>query len=358
MNDLPRPALMSSRLGRRAMLGGAAGLALTPTLEKGMGTFPAAAATLKLSGDTAPLPPNAVGPPIPKKGYLVDELGKDLFWVTDGIYQMMFMVTQDGVVAVDAPPTLGNNILRAVREVTHQKVRHAVYSHAHADHVSAMSLYEDATFYSHVDVMHLLRRTGDANRPVPKKKDTFQRKHTLDVGGQRLELEYRGPNHAPGNLFIYAPEQHVLMLVDVIFPGWVPFAYLAVSADVPGWVSAHEKALDYPFRTLVGGHLTRLGTRHDVQVQQEYISELQSTAALELTNVDFNQIFASTDPANPWAIFSEYLDAVATRTAERMEPRWISRLGGVDVFTHANAWAMAESLRIDRGMLEPFGIHP
>lgn len=75
----------------------------------------------------------------------------------------------------------------------------------------------------------------------------------------------------------------MLMLVDVIFPGWVPLAYLAVSADIPGWVTAHDKAL-YPFETLVGGHLTRLGTGADVEVQQEYIQDLRTETTVGLSD--------------------------------------------------------------------------
>ena len=33
------------------------------------------------------------------------------------------------------------------------------------------------------------------------------------------------------------------MLVDVIFPGWVPFSNLALSAFVPGFITVHEQAL-------------------------------------------------------------------------------------------------------------------
>jgi hypothetical protein len=51
------------------------------------------------------------------------------------------------------------------------------------------------------------------------------------------------------------------MLVDVVFPGWVPFAYLGLAEDVFGYVQAHDIALNYNFDTFVGGHLTRLGTR-------------------------------------------------------------------------------------------------
>jgi len=45
-------------------------------------------------------------------------------------------------------------------------------------------------------------------------------------------LAYYDNNHTDGNVFIYAPKQKVLMLVDVIFPGWVPFPYLAIAKDV------------------------------------------------------------------------------------------------------------------------------
>lgn len=343
----------STGLSRRRLIG-ATGVAMTPALLGVPRMSPAAAIGLKT--DTAPVPPNAVGPAIPPKGYLVQELGEDLYSITDGVYQMMFLVTKDGVVAVDAPPTLGNNILRAIKDVTRQPVRHAVYSHAHADHVGAMTLFDEATFYSHVDVMHVLRQAGDKNRPVPKKKNTFEKKMALNVGGERLNLEYKGPNHAPGNLFVYAPKQRVLMLVDVIFPGWVPFAYLAVSHDIPGWITAHEKALDFPFKTYVGGHLTRLGTRDDVRVQQEYITDLRKRTEYELSNVDFEQIYATNDASNPWAIFDAYLDAVATQASDYLEPRWVTRLGGADVFLKSHVFTMAEALRLDYGKLGPFGI--
>ena len=54
---------------------------------------------------TTQLPEAAKGPPIPAKGYLVQQIKDGLYWLTDGAYQTMFMVTDKGVVAVDAPPT-------------------------------------------------------------------------------------------------------------------------------------------------------------------------------------------------------------------------------------------------------------
>ena len=61
------------------------------------------------------------------------------------------------------------------------------------------------------------------------------------------------------------------MLVDIIYPGWMPYKNLGVSVDIPGLVAAHRHALSYPFETLVAGHVTRPGTRTDVEVQFELL---------------------------------------------------------------------------------------
>lgn len=53
------------------------------------------------------VPENARGPAIPKdKGYLIQDLGDNLYFLTNGAYNTMFMVTDEGVIAVDAPQQL------------------------------------------------------------------------------------------------------------------------------------------------------------------------------------------------------------------------------------------------------------
>src|ERR1700733_12990219 len=269
---------------------------------------------------------------------------------------MIFLDTAEGVVAVDAPPTIGNNILRAIASVTRSPVTHAIYSHHHADHTGAMVLYEGARFYAHKDVADLLKQTGDPNRPLPDV--TFERHLNVHAGEDVLALAYHGPNHSPGNIFINLPAQRVLMLVDVVFPGWVPFAYLAESQNIPGWLEAPAQALRYPFHTFIGGHLTRLGTRDAVPTQEEYVADLKAAAADAIDPFNVETVSASVDDTNPWAIFRGYLDGVAAQAAGAVVPRWIDKLGGADIYTQANAYQLVESLRIDYGHLGPFGVHP
>ena len=339
-------------LTRRSLMAAAGLTAAAVPAAALLGQPSAAAATAA----TAPVPPPAKGPAIPKSGYLVAEIAERTYWLTDGLYQMFFLVTTEGVVAVDAPPTIGRNILRAVASVTKSPVTHAVYSHHHADHVGAMVLYDGARRYAQREVAGLLRQVRDPNRPLPDV--TFDDRLTVTAGADRIELAYHGPNHSPGNIFTYLPAQRVLMLVDVVFPGWVPFAYLAESQNIPGWLEAPAQALAYPFHTFIGGHLTRLGTRDDVTIQQQYVAELKAAAANSIDTFNIETVYASVDDTNPWAIFRGYLDGAAAQAAGAVVPRWIDKLGGADVYTQANAYELVESLRIDYGHLGPFGIHP
>lgn len=128
----------------------------------------------------------------------------------------------DGVVLVDAPPTLGHNLLRAIQEVTRangrpSEVTHLVYSHSHADHIGAACIFgKNVVRVGHTETNRLLRIDADPNRPAPTV--TFDDHYVLQVGGERLKLAYHGPNHSPDNIFVYAPDYATLMVVDVFFP--------------------------------------------------------------------------------------------------------------------------------------------
>ncbi len=49
---------------------------------------------------------------------------------------------------------------------------------------------------------------------------------------------------------------------------------MALADDVFGHIKAYDIALNYDYDTFVCGHITRLGTRDDVQVQREFITDL------------------------------------------------------------------------------------
>lgn len=308
------------------------------------------------------LPSAAEGPAIPAKGYLVEEIKDDLYWVTDGTYNAMFLVGQDGVAAVDVPPTIGDNYLKAIEEVTDKPVKYVIYSHSHLDHIGAAQIFQNATFIAQENTARELQLAHDtagngslASQLPPVPTVTFKDNYTLTLdsaGSHLLQLDYHGNNHVAGNTFVYAPGQKVLMLVDIVFPGWVPFMELAIAKDVAGFVQAHDAALSYDFETYVGGHLTRLGTRQDVETQKEFVTDLIRAAADANASVSFADIAREVDPTkDTWAFYGAYVDAVNKKCAEDMLSKWSGVLGGAEAFMPSHCWAMSEAMRVDPAVM-------
>ncbi|MFD1277795.1 hypothetical protein ACFQ51_55150 [Streptomyces kaempferi] len=68
--------------------------------------------------DFDPIPTTSASPTPNTDGYHVGRIDGNLYWVTDSYYQAMFLTTTRGVVLVDAPPTIGHNLLRAIDDIT------------------------------------------------------------------------------------------------------------------------------------------------------------------------------------------------------------------------------------------------
>ena len=299
----------------------------------------------------AAVPEAARGPVInQEKGFIVEELGDGLFVVNDGVYQMMFLTTGKGVIAVDAPPNTGAKILAAISSVTDEPITHVIYSHTHKDHIGAAGIYpKNAVVIAHKDTAEYLAAKNDPDRPVPTR--TFTDSMTLEVGNQTLKLDYHGLNHSPGNISIYAPKQKVLMMIDIVFPGWSPFPDLALADSVDGFLKAHDVILGYKFDHYIGGHLTRYGTRADVETQKRYFSDIVKAAGKANAAMDPGAASAQAvergGQGNPWAFIKILFDNVAQQCADEVEEKWMGRLGGVDIFTFDHCWKIAEHQRID-----------
>ncbi len=82
----------------------------------------------------APVPPAAVGLPVPEKGYILEEIRDGVHWVSNGGHQSLIVTTGEGVILVDAPLNIGENLLKDVAEVSRKPIKYFIYSHLHRDH--------------------------------------------------------------------------------------------------------------------------------------------------------------------------------------------------------------------------------
>jgi len=293
------------------------------------------------------VPETSKGPAIdPAKGYRIQDLGQGLYMVTDNSYQSMFLVYNKGVVVVDAPPSYSQYIPKAIAEVTDKPITHIIYSHSHYDHIGGTKgLGGHPIIIAQEETKRLLLRANDPDRPIPT--ITFKDKYTLKVGGKVLELSYHGVAHEPGNIFIYAPAQRTLMVVDIVFPGWMPWRRFALAQDIPGYFNQVQEIYKMDWDTLVSGHVERTGTHADVAVQLEFMNDLKDAARRALKSTKLGVQLDPADRDNPWAMAGNYIDRVVIQCVNELTPKWSTRLAAYDVYIWDQCYAMEQSLRID-----------
>ena len=302
--------------------------------------------------DYAPIPRSALGPALNEHGYYVGRVERNLYWLTDGTYQSAFVTTSDGVVLLDAPPTIGHNIQRAVDEIAadngvSNKVTHLIYSHHHADHAGASSIFDNnVARIGHEETRNLLLRDNDPARPAPE--ETFQEKRTLEIGGERIDLVWHGSNHSPDNIFIHLPDHETLMLVDIVNPGWAPIYQSNLTEDVQGYIKAPDTALSYSWKHFIGGHMGRLGTREDIALHQQYMADIAENSRKALDSVDPTPYFVKYGQ-NTWAAVRGYLDAVTAAAAVPVIEKYTGTLAAADVFTASTTFHVMQSIRLDLG---------
>lgn len=293
------------------------------------------------------VPDTAKGPPVDSaKGYRLQDLGDGLYMITDNINQSMLLVYDKGVVVVDAPQTYAAKIPAAIAELGNKPITHVIYSHAHKDHIGGTkALGGHPIIIAHEETARLLKRDADPDRPVPTV--TFKDKYTLKVGGKVLELSYHGPGHLPGNIFISAPKQKVLMVVDVVFPGWMPWRRFAIAQDVLGSIAQVDEIGRMDWTTLVAGHVERTGTHADVATQAEFYRDLKDEAARGLASTKTGEGMDPADTKNAWAVFDNYIDRVVVQCVNALTPKWQPRLAAYDVFIWDQCYSMEQTLRIE-----------
>jgi glyoxylase-like metal-dependent hydrolase (beta-lactamase superfamily II) len=321
----------------------------------GFATSPLAFALLLLTaaqaGDTLPLPDYKPVPPAvkarilsvdPNKGYLVKQLKPDVYLITDGGYQSLFVTSGTGVILLDAPPSFGDKIVRAVAEATKEPIVELVYSHSHLDHISGavdvLKQVPGLKILAEEGVAEFLRKKRDARRPLPTQ--TFKRQYTLRRGSASIEMKLGHWHSNEGDLYIYIPTQKTLMAIDTLPPGYAQFQDFDLTADFHEYLQMFDQVLAYDFDVLVGGHLGFPGNRNDVQVAKDYTMDVYKTVKRIHDSTDqmktISQAAAKYGWDNKMALFRTVLDGVVDQCAKEIESRWSDRLASVDVYASSH----------------------
>jgi glyoxylase-like metal-dependent hydrolase (beta-lactamase superfamily II) len=283
---------------------------------------------------------STLGAPAPLITKRISERG---WFIGDGGYNNLAIVGDRGVVLCDAPPSYGLRLMPAIRSITPLPVTHLIYSHEHVDHIAgAGALDPRPEIIASAATATLLERRNDPARPPPTRIAADGEKLVLD--GAEIEIRVGPPSHSIDTNFILAPNEKVLMAVDLVYPGWMPYKNLGVAIDLPGVVTAHDMILGLSFEVLVAGHVDRAGTREDVAISLELYRDLAASAKRCYEALSFPQYLASSGSSlTSWEQHQNYETELVRRMVADVRPRWIDRLKGVDTYLADNCWAMLET---------------
>jgi glyoxylase-like metal-dependent hydrolase (beta-lactamase superfamily II) len=195
----------------------------------------------------------------------------------------MFIVTGAGVILVDPIGQVNRGtpalIKAAIRALTAEPVRYAVYSHSAFDHSTGGAVFADtARFVGHRNAVSPIKAANDPTTPAPD--ITFDAKTSLELGGRRVDLYPADLSPTDDYIVVHDPTSRLVMFVDLVQPRNVPFRTLLGHPDRIGarlrWI---EEELD--FDVIISGHATpqMSGTKQDVVEQRRYYEDLEAAIA-------------------------------------------------------------------------------
>lgn len=276
----------------------------------------------------------------PATGLAVQEAKPGLFYVTDGIYQSAFLVTQAGVVVFDTPRTFAERLPAAIAQsAPGKKISTLIYSHDHADHIGGSGVFKDMPGLAVITserVAESLRGVGSSNVILPTR--TFKNRLDLSVGDKKIQLTTASFHSENEDVIAYIPDLKFLVAVDTITPGEVPFMNFGATSDFGRYLGLFDTLLAYDFDTVMSGHISVLGTRQDVIDTRDYAYDVRDTARREMAAMfqQFEQASAATSHANGNLAYRMAIEKMRGVCAAQIVDRWSSRLSVVDIFADSH----------------------
>lgn len=262
-----------------------------------------------------------------------------------------FVVTSEGVVVFDAlaTPPLAEAMVRAIGKVTAARIQRVIVSHYHADHVYGLQVFralgaqiwarEQGQAYLASDLARerLAQRRRDlspwvdestrlvgADRWIRLPPDGMER---FEFGDTRFELVSGGNSHAPGDLMLHVPSEHVLFAGDLFFTGRLPFV---VDGNTRDWLESLARIESANAHVVIPGHgRASVDVSHDLQTTRGYLEFLRTTMGRAVDDlIPFDEAYASADwssfralpafdQANRRNAYSVYLEMQAEALAPR-----------------------------------------
>ena len=132
-------------------------------------------------------------------------------------YSSMVVVGEDGILVTDPSFTPRAEELKAeIAKITDKPVTHVALSHEHFDHIGGTEVFDGAEIIMQENGLDILKLSP--LMPMPTVTTSFDDTHTVDLGGQTVELHHLAVADGVATTVARVTDSNVVFSVDMYLP--------------------------------------------------------------------------------------------------------------------------------------------
>lgn len=199
-----------------------------------------------------------------------------------GEYYSMFIVTTDGVIAIESVDSKhANGMVEAIKKVTNQPIKYLLHSHNHWDHASGGQVFKDAgaKTIAHVEAYEWMKANTGRDMAIPDESWAGNRKD-ITLGETTIELHFLGMNHGLGMTVFLIPDQKVAYIADLVTPNRVLMSVVP-DFNIREWERSIREVLEMDFEKAVYSHnessdALNGGGKQDARDNLQFIKDIRA----------------------------------------------------------------------------------
>jgi len=247
----------------------------------------------------------------------VAKIDKNVYsYSLDGEYFSMFIVTTDGVIAIESINSMhAKGMVEVIKKITPKPIKYLLHSHNHWDHASGGQVFKDAgaKTIAHVEAYEWMKANTGRDMAVPDESWAGNRKN-ITLGETTLELHYLGMNHGLGMTVFLIPEQKIAYVADLVTPHRVLFN-IVPDFNIKEWERSLEEIIKMDFERAVYSHNHNAsplngGKKQDATDNLQLIRDIRAGLYAEMKKGTNPMTLPSTmklPKYKDWAMYDEWL---------------------------------------------------
>jgi glyoxylase-like metal-dependent hydrolase (beta-lactamase superfamily II) len=191
------------------------------------------------------------------------------------------IIGDQGVILIDTgfSHEIGLHLQAAISHITTKPVTHIINTHSHGDHTLGNNAFKGAKIISSENCKSEMERSAtewigllenmtelefpDTLPVIPTITYTEGSRTRISIQGVKLEIHVPAGSHTPGDLFVYLPEDGIVIAGDLLVNTMMPNFR---DAHVGNWINTLTEINDLHATIFVPGHGVLMSNKEVIQM--------------------------------------------------------------------------------------------